>query len=271
MLTRLAMLGIKLGVKISAKLALKLAMKVTVWASVLFGVWASTLTGSMGVAQASQLPDYPFIHASGMASRWMAPDIGEIDFEIAVTDADAEAAVKLAQSRNAGVLALLADQGVPLADIEVSDIQKKMRWRDGVDGKASAAYDITQSVHIVVHDLAKWQGLIAPLLAMENLGNFGISFDRTDRDQIGDELTTSASKDAQRHGATLAAAFGKRLGPPVAISAGRLRDVGVVLGLAASENVPSRSDDKRRPEILDFSAPARVPFVQSVDVIFRIK
>jgi uncharacterized protein YggE len=202
----------------------------------------------------------------------MAPNIGEINFEIAVSDAEADAAMKLAQSRSAEILTLLSDQGVPLADIEVTDMQKKMRWLDGADGKpASAVYDIKQNFHIYVRDLSKWQGLIEPLLAKDNVGNFGISFDRTDREEINDALTVDAAKDAQHNGATVAAAFGKHLGPVVAVSQGKLKDVGIALGVASAENSYSRSDDLRRSEILDFSAPGVIPFSQSVDVIFKIK
>jgi uncharacterized protein YggE len=230
------------------------------------------LACSAGWVWASQLPDYPFIHATGVASRLMAPNIGEIAFEVVASDPEAEAAVKLAQSRNTEILALLSEQGIPLADIEVFDIQKKMRMFDDADGKhSSATYDIKQNFHIYVRDLSKWQGLIAPLLTKDNVGNFGISFDRTDRDQINDELTTDAAKDAQHNGATVAAAFGKHLGAVVAVSQGKLKDIGIALGLNSANSSYSRSDDQRRPEILDFSAPGAIPFSQSVDVLFKIK
>jgi uncharacterized protein YggE len=227
-----------------------------------------------GVARAwgSQLPDYPFIHATGIAYRFVAPNIGEIAFEIAVSDADAEEAAKLAQSRNTEILALLSAQEIPLDDVEVRDIEKKIRWSDGSDGKsATATYDLKQNFHIYVRDLTKWQGLIMPLIAKNNVGNFGISFDRTDRDQINDELTNSAAKDAARNGTTVAAAFGKHLGPVVAVSQGKLRNIGMALGLTpTNDSFPGR-DNQKGPVILDFSAPPAIPYSQSLDVIFKIK
>ena len=53
------------------------------------------LAGAMALAAlpacASQLPDYPFIHARGSAFVFTMPDIGEIDFEIHAEDAAPEA------------------------------------------------------------------------------------------------------------------------------------------------------------------------------------
>ena len=44
------------------------------------------------IASASQLPDYPFIHASGNGLVLVAPDVGEVDFEILSQQDDPEAA-----------------------------------------------------------------------------------------------------------------------------------------------------------------------------------
>jgi uncharacterized protein YggE len=231
-----------------------------------------TLTCSAGWAFGSQLPEYPFIHTSGTASKWIEPNIGEINFEVAVSDTDADAAVKLAQSRIAGILKLLTDQGIPLTDIDALDLQKKIRTSDNVDGKQPVVnYDIKQGYHVTVRDLSKWRDLIMPLLDESNVGNFGTSFDRTDRDKINDELITAAAMDAQRNGTTLAAAFGKHLGTVTAVSPGKLKDTGIALGLASANITYDRRDDQRQQEILNFSAPAAIAFMQSVDVIFRIK
>lgn len=230
------------------------------------------LTCGAGSVLASDLPDYPFIHTSGMATKWVEPNIGEINFEVAVSDSDADAALKLAQSRIEDILKLLADQGVPLADIDALDLQKKIRWTDGTDSKPpSAIHDLKQGFRITVRDMGKWRGLIEPLLKINHVGNFTISFDRTDRNKINDDLIAEASADAQRNGATLAAAFGKHLGTVTAISPGKLKDTGVALGLASANTFNFRNDDQKQREILDFSAPAAISFMQSVDVIFRIK
>ena len=46
-------------------------------------------------ASASQLPDYPFVHASGNGSVYVAPDVGEIDFEPEADDGTDPLARKL--------------------------------------------------------------------------------------------------------------------------------------------------------------------------------
>jgi uncharacterized protein YggE len=79
------------------------------------------------LASASQLPDYPFIHASGNGFVYVAPDVGEIDFEISVPQEEPEAARKVVEARIAEVRALVAKLGLPDADVEIRDVRKDIR------------------------------------------------------------------------------------------------------------------------------------------------
>lgn len=220
--------------------------------------------------QASQLPDYPFIHAVGNASIYVQPDIGEISFEISVSDADSDKATQQLAAINAEILALIAELHIPASDVEIYELQKKMRISENPDGKPGiVTYDIKQGVQIEVRDLNAWAGLAMPLLSKNNLGNFDTAFDRTDRRKINDDLVAEAAKTAQHNGATMAEAFGRHLGAVVAMSSGKLKDIGFSLGLAPGNGF--NEDSHRENAIRNFSAPTAIRIMQSVDVLFKMK
>ena len=232
-------------------------------------IWSALLFAS-AMANASQLPDYPFIHAVGNAKIYVQPDIGEINFEVTISDADSEKATQQASSINDDILKLLADQNIPASDITIYELEKKMRVIEASDGKPETViYDIKQGMQIEVRDISKWAGLTAPLLAKDHLGNFDTTFDRTDRQQIKDDLMLEAIKNAQHNGNIMAQAFGKHLGAVVAMSSEKLRDMGFAFGLAKGDMFDN--DEHRSNAIRNFSAPQAVMIMQSVDVLFKIK
>lgn len=78
---------------------------------------AAALAAFTGPATAaSALPDYPFIHAKGEAFLFVAPNLGEIDFEISTFNAAPEAAVALTQQRIAEIQQLMTEIGMAEGD-----------------------------------------------------------------------------------------------------------------------------------------------------------
>jgi len=219
---------------------------------------------------ASQLPDYPFIHAEGGASIYLNPDIGEIGFEITVSDQNAEIAAQQLSKINNSVLNLLTEQNIPPSDIEIYELKKKLRTVEGTNVKPETTIvDLKQGIQITVRDLTKWESLIGPLLIIDNLGDFYSSFDRTDRQKIKDDLTSDAIRNAQHNGNVMAAGVGKHLGAVVGMSEGKLKDLGFSMGLTATDR--SETESQRLHSLSNFSAPAAIKFSEVVDVIFKIK
>src|SRR5450830_1629525 len=70
-------------------------------------------------AHAAEFPDYPFVHTGGTGFTYAAPDLGEIDFEVSVFNADPAAARAAVDERLAQVRALLGQAGLPDEDIDV--------------------------------------------------------------------------------------------------------------------------------------------------------
>jgi uncharacterized protein YggE len=221
-------------------------------------------------AQASQLPDYPFIHASASGSVYVAPDVGEIDFEVSAHDPEPEAARKVVETRVAQLRALVASLGLADADVQIRDIRKEFRKSDPAQ-PGVVSYDIKCGVRIKVRELAKWKELVSPLLDMPNLDGFMTGFDTSRREQVEAELTAQAIMAARRKGELIAAGFGRKLGPVNAVSTGELKNLSRAMGLAASDTFRSRAAASTSYDREGLLMVTVMTLSQSVDVIFRIK
>jgi uncharacterized protein YggE len=226
-------------------------------------------------SRASQLPDYPFVHATGEAFVHVLPDLGEIDFDLAAYDPDTAAAAALVQTRIAEIQTLLAEQGVdaqssPVADAVVRDMRKEMRKSDNPDPKAAPEYEIRCMVHINVRDLSKWRAVMQGLLAKPNIDHMSTSFGLRERERVERELVAAAVKDAQRRGEAMAAGFGKKTGAVTAVSSGQLRNLSSSIGLAPSDTYRAERG-KGVSEEKNFLTIDVLKWSQTVDMIFRIK
>jgi uncharacterized protein YggE len=236
-------------------------LKKTLTAAV-FTVMATTM------ARASDLPKYPFIHATGTAFVYVAPDLGEIDFDISAYDPSAEAAMAVVQSRISEIKELLAEQGLPDADVEVRDARREIRKNNSPQPE----YDMKCSVHINVRDLSKWRGVMAPLLAKPNLDAFATSFGTTERPKVERELMAQAVHEAQTKADAMASGFGRRVGAVQGVSSGELKNITRAIGLAPSDWFGRSTSAKRtQQDQADLMMVTALKMSQSVDVIFRIK
>jgi uncharacterized protein YggE len=199
-------------------------------------------------------------HGRGLCR--IAPDLGEIDFDISAFHADPAAAAALVAERAAQVQALMVDGG---SSATLRDMRKEMRT-------AEADYAVRSSVHIVVRDLGQWRPLMQALLALPNIDHMSTSFGRSDREKVEQELTVSAVKDAQRRAEAMAAGFGKKVGAVNAISSGQLRNLTNAVGLMPGDlYYRSNRTVDAAPADKDFLATEVLRWTQTVGVIFRIK
>lgn len=231
---------------------------------------------SHSAAQAADLPTYPFIHVSGEGFVMVAPDMGEIDFDVSAFDADPAAAVAVIQTRVEEIRALLVEQSGPpegdsAAVLEVQDMRKEMRNAANPDPAATPEYDIRSSVHIVVRDLTKWRPIMQALLEMKNIDHMSTTFGKSDRIKVEQELTAAAIKDALRRAEGMAAGFGKKVGPVTAISSSPLRNLTKAVGLMPSDYYNAEARAQAKTSEKDFLSITVLRWTQNVDMIFRIK
>ena len=222
-------------------------------------------------ALAADLPAYPFIHATGTAYSFVMPDLGDIDFEVAVFDPSPDTATAQVQDRIDEIRALLIEQGLAeaAAGIEVRDVRKEIR-KGAEQDPVNPQYVIKASVHINVADLSKWPAVMRPLLAMPNLDAFAVTFGATERIRLEEELMGEAVKDAQRKADAMARGFGKRVGAVAGISSDQLKNLGNAVGLVPSDRF-QRANSRQRQNPDDMLMVTVMKMGQTVDALFRIK
>lgn len=227
---------------------------------------------------ASNLPDYPFIHAGGEGFLVVSPDMGEIYFDLGAYDPDPAAALAVIRARAEEIRASLAGQtGAPgvdgAAEVDISDTRKEMRKSatPNPDPNAAPEYDVRGAVHIVVRDLSKWRPVMQALLEKKNIDRMSTSFGRSDRLKVEQELTAVAVKDAQRRAETMAAGFGKHAGAVTAISSGQLRNLTNAVGLMPTDLYNNRRGTSASSDEKDFLSIQVLRWSQTVDMVFRIR
>lgn len=233
------------------------------------------LCQTLGGAQASPLPDYPFVTADGSADIWLAPDIGQLQFEVVAQQRDTAQALARVEELSGALLALFAEGGVAAADIEAADLSKKtvaLSARDDA-GDPAQAYIVTRHFLVRVRDLQTWPGFIGALLGRDNVDNVSVAFDRVDRDQVNSRLVLEAAQNARLGAAELAQAFGRKPGPAVAITRGALDKVGARFGFGPTEGRAGAppAPPPPAPGTLSYSVPSSIKFAQAVHAVFRLK
>ena len=241
-------------------------------------------------ATAAEFPDYPFIHTSGTGFAYVAPDLGEIDFEISLFDAEPEAARRAIEARIAEIRALAGGAGIAAADIDIRDVRRDIRKAEpgradpgradpgrAEPGRADPGradpplYDLKCGVHIKVTDLSKWKTLVGALIAMPNLDGFMIGFDSSRREQIEGELTAEALNNARRRAEAMALGVGRKLGPASAVSSGDLKNVTRAVGLGGAQQQAYRNPVRPDPDRGGLLMIVPMKMAQSVDVLYRMK
>lgn len=231
------------------------------------GLLALCLAAGINMAYASPLPDYPFVSTSGKAQAWLRPDIGELDFQANALDPSAPAAAAKLDQLATAVIGILTEHGVADSDIDRYDISKKsLELSKPADDGTAQTYALARHFHVHVRQLEAWPAIVAALVALDGIDSIGTGFDCTSRAEVNRRLAGEAAQDARANGAQLAEAFGRRLGPAVAISKGSFDKLAAPFALASggADSAP------RAPAEANYAVPAALPFVQSVNVIFKL-
>jgi len=215
--------------------------------------------------QAAEMPNHPFVTASGRSELWMRPDIGEIKFEAGAQNVSAETAAAELLALSGSLMQLLVDHGVLEEDITAYEVQKKTV---AVNNAPDPAYALSRYFSVRVRDLRQWPELLEQLMKMDHVDSVATSFDRTDSDAINQQLMSGAADDARKKATLLAQSFNRKLGPVVAIARGPLDRISAPF----IEQEPGR--EKRggsRPQSGKYAVPESLPYTQTVNAIFMLK
>jgi uncharacterized protein YggE len=221
-------------------------------------------------ARAAEFPDYPFVHTTGTGFTYVAPDLGEIDFEVAVFNPDPALARQAIDERLAQIRALLDQAGVPADDVDIRDVRRDIRKADPQQ-PGVVLYDLKAGVHIKVKDLSKWKALVGGLIVLPELDGFMVGFDSSRREQIEGELTAQALNAARRKAEAIAGGVGRKLGLASAVSTGDLKNVTRAVGLGGAAPTYYRNPVTADPARVGLLLIGPMNLSLSVDVIYRYK
>lgn len=224
------------------------------------------------IAAASPLPDYPFVYASGVAHREVAPDKATISFRVKSYDVQAEQAYKKQSEIADAVIAFSEKLGVPSIDIVADAIEKTVVRKEDDKGKELdiIGYDAVRKVRIELKDLNRFPQLIDFLYSQSNIEQISVVFGSKDEEAILQSLTSDACKSARESAGRMAAGFQKKLGAVRAVSENGFSGIGSRFGLPGEEvgyYAAAAIGEKRDFRVI----PSTISFGKAINVIFSIE
>jgi uncharacterized protein YggE len=221
-------------------------------------------------ANASDIPDYPFVFAEGSVTTKVAPDIGVISYRVRVQANDSENAMHQIETLSAKTLAVLAEHGVEPDDIIGFEIDKDVvRDDDQRDKLKILGYVMTRHIRFTLRDLKKYEPIVSALLKTDNVISILADFDRTDRDELESRLLADAVTKARAKAETMAKGSGQQIVKLRAISQRGFQNFGEEFGLGNRRGFVFESRDSGPMKELLF-VPSTIEFSSSVSVIYEL-
>jgi uncharacterized protein YggE len=235
-------------------------------------------------AWGTDLPAFPFINVTGVATREVAPDLAKVSFTVTARDASFEVAANTVATQTQAALDLLTAAGIDSADIDAHGVAKQVVFDRESGGISSGPrrpgtprFDVSRSIAVLVRKVASWPDLATKLLEMPNVEDLEAHFDRTDRKALEAELLAEAAHDAERRAGLMAGGFGQHLGAVQAVSqdpfeqiSDRFLRADMRYAYAGSPTL-GVSGGMRRVSAQQVLVPATIPLGTSINAIYRLE
>jgi len=219
---------------------------------------------------AADLPTHPFIHVTASAEFYVMPDLGEIDIDIVSLEPNPDAAWKEVNDGLEAVRALMVQHGVAPDDVLVQDIVRRPRKVEVLPEGQPVPMDTRVAIHMTVRDLAQWTPLLRSLLVMKNIESLAVTFNRSDRARIEDDLLAEALAKAKLKAQNIAQGVGAKLGPATGVSIAPLRNLSNAMGMASDPYARNIGERRAAAKGSEMALVAAMRLAQQADVIYRI-
>jgi uncharacterized protein len=171
------------------------------------------------VATAVELPDFPFIYATGSASKDIPPNTAKLDFKVEAFDESPDKSYNLVHSRSKEILSLINKLGIPIKNVESYKIFKEtVHQEKDYEELKILGYKVNQHFSIRINQLSQYTSLLNELLKLTNVSEFNSEFDVVERKKIESDLMTQAVADAKGQADRMAAASGNEVDSAYAVS-----------------------------------------------------
>lgn len=224
-------------------------------------------------AQATDLPDFPFLVSTGQAHREVAPDIATVNIRLLAFDKDAGASVEALSLAFESTLEILNKYEVPIESTQATDLRRSITRARNSDYQdlEILGYQVSRLIIVELDSLNSYPSLAEELAAVPNLSSLDSSFDVAAREQIEDELLVEASTDAMRKAQQMAQAFGQEIDSIYAISqASNFGSFFATFGAQDYSIYPSLSDSSPRQSAMRMFVPESIGIHQSINAVMRI-
>lgn len=222
-------------------------------------------------AQASSLPDYPFIFQTGTAQVEVPPDMAVMEITVASRGADAAKTMGVVNAGAAEVFQLLGKVKIAQADIQASEIMRTLDYSGREKRDSPPMYVINRNLRVWVRDLAAWTPLVSELAAMKNITRMDTEFKTSAHDALVAELDLKAARDAETKAARIAKSFNRNIASVMAISEVSFQSIERALMRSGNEGFappPFIPPTEPSPAV---RAPGSIALEKSVNVLFKLE
>lgn len=222
---------------------------------------------------ADSLPAFPFVFATGQASREVAPDIATVNFRIEAFDPTAEGALKIVTERSREVTALLEKHGVADADIVAFDVAKCAVRQNGPQGEPLniLGYETSRPFTATLRDVKRYDALVRGLLGLANVVDVGAGFGVAKPKAIEAALVADAAADARGQAERMAGAAGMKLGAVHALSQADFGAIPGHLGMGAPPGPVAYRMAAAAPGGDLFFVPSTITLQAQINVLYRLE
>lgn len=233
--------------------------------------WCALLCAA--AAHSAAIPEYPFVFVTGEARLQTAPDEAGGSLTVRAYAADPAAAAAVVERRTGEILRLLAAHGVAAADVRAFEISKQAMTTQSSPQEPPAirGYQISRRIGFELRRVAEWPAIADALLAMPNVDDLNVGFDRSDRASLEAQLLRRAAADAAKRARALAESFGRRLGAAVAISQPSFDSIGPAFGFGGAPRFEGMVRSAPVAGDAHGEVPPAITVAASVNAVFRLR
>jgi hypothetical protein len=218
---------------------------------------------------ANEMPEFPFLTATGHAEVEVAPDEVKISFQIVNFNEKAEQAMQQLNQVSFETTRFLTKMGVDSDNIETFQISKQSkRARDNKSYQSLhiLGYEVTQRFTVTLNNINWFEPVMNKLLTTNLIENISPSFDVSNREEIEAGLIKDAGLKVKNKASMLAAGMGVKLHSVYAINEGSNGGFRPVYQFSQSkaEMMNMRSAES------NLFLPQTIKLEKSLSVIYRI-
>ena len=222
-------------------------------------------------ASPANLPDFPFVVATGKAQQEIKPDIATISIKVLAFGEDSDKALEQASIASKNILNSLNEHGIRASDIEASDIRKNTKRERKSDYTLLniLGYEITRTLKVTLNNLDNYSELMEQLVSIDNVSSISSEFDTSKREIVESNLLSEAGIDAKEKAGQMARSLGTSVKSVYAISqSSNFGSFFATFGSISYDAMLSQSSGRHS---LTMFVPETIEINQAINVVFRIK